>query len=266
MSLKKTASKKKDDVDDGTPRWMDSDYDESHKAEIEPLFGTGKVALQGEGDEEGDIESKSVNVSYGSVAPSSEDDDSDDDDDDDEEEMVVEEKPKVLLKSVAKPTTNTASRKLRNLLTATKSKTSSSTTKTKKKVREIVITERGKPEMPRPSCLVACFKFIEGFCIIVCMGLLASQIIPFFFIPLEELGLANACLKFYISLFCILFALVEGNVPIGPIRDASFLQTYVSFFFGVGEPHNREKWVFFFPSFDEVSGRFCREINGSCPK
>lgn len=184
--------------DETTPKWMDAEYDESHKAEIEPLFGTGKVALQGEDDDD-DIESSNP-VSYGAVAPRSSDDD---DGSDAHPKTVVTTSSSASSKSVVKkgPKTN---------------------------VREIVITESGKPEMPRPNCVVAFFNLIEGLGIIVCLALMASQVIPFILIPLDELGLANACLKVYISLFCVLFVLVEFDVPIGFLREASFLQSYVS--------------------------------------
>ena len=187
--------------DSKRPKWMDSEYDDTHKEEIKPLFGTGKVSLQGEGDNDDDLES-SRGVSYGAVAAS------DDDESDARQTTVISagssgSVKSVLVKKASKNTNNN-------------------------KVREIVITETGKPEMPRPNCLVASFKFIETVGFIVCLALLASQVIPFVLVPLDELGVANSCLKVYISLFSLLFALLECDVPITFLREASFLQNYVS--------------------------------------
>lgn len=175
---------------------MDSEHDELHKAEIEPLFGTGKVSLQGE-DIEADVESSTA-VTYGAVSARASDEE-----------------------SAAHQT---------SITTTASSAPSKSAVKdsAKKKVREIVITETGKPEMPRPNCLMASFNLIEGLTIMACIALMASQVIPFFFIPLDELGVAGSCLKVYISLFCVLFVLVEWDVPIGFLRQATFLQSYVS--------------------------------------
>ena len=190
------------------PKWMDSEYDETHKEEIKPLFGTGKVSLQGEGDDDNDDDLESSRgVSYGGVAASDDNDESD------------------ARQSTVNTTTSSTSNKSALFKRATKNANNNNNNN---KVREIVITETGKPEMPRPNCLVASFKFIETIAIIVCLALLASQVIPFVLVPLDELGVANSCLKVYISLFSLLFALLECDVPIPFLREASFLQNYVS--------------------------------------
>jgi hypothetical protein len=74
---------------------------------------------------------------------------------------------------------------------------------------------------------MATFHFIESLGVITCLALMGSQVIPLIVVPWSELGLANICLKAYIGLFCVLFVFIEWDVPLGFLRDASFLQTYV---------------------------------------
>lgn len=75
---------------------------------------------------------------------------------------------------------------------------------------------------------MASFNLIESLGVITCLALMASQIMPIVIIPLGKLGIANICLKIYISLFCVLFMVVEWDVPVVFLKHASFLQTYVS--------------------------------------
>lgn len=190
-------------MDEENPKWLDADYDDSHKAEVEPLFGTGTVSLQDATDGDDDVESNfgSKAGKYGAI--SSQEGDNDDESGAQESTVIT-------------------------AISSASSKSAAKNGKKNTKVRQIVITESGKPEMPRPNCFLAFFNLLEGLAMITCLALMASQIIPFIVVPFKELGWANACLKVYISLFCVLFVLVEWDMPIGFLRDASFLQTYVS--------------------------------------
>jgi hypothetical protein len=57
---------------------------------------------------------------------------------------------------------------------------------------------------------------------------MATQIIPLFFIPLEEVNAGGLVLKFYISIFCVVFILVEYDAPIGFLKESKVLQNYFS--------------------------------------
>jgi hypothetical protein len=197
------------------PSWMDRENDDSHKAEVEPLlFGTGNLSLH---DEDNNHKDQGVDVEqqfgkkadYGAVL--TEDSDAEDEGEHEVEHTVI-----------TSATSASGSSKQ-----SSKSGKGATKKKAKTKVRQIVITESGKPEIPRPSCLMATFHFIESLGVITCLALMGSQALPLIAVPWQELGVANTCLKVYIALFCVLFVMVEGDVPIRFLRDASFLQSYV---------------------------------------
>lgn len=197
---------------------MDAENDDSHKAEIEPLFGTGNLSLHdGEGDSNIknnkertiDVEQPSGKpASYGAVS-------TEQSDDEDEDEHEVEH------------TVITTATSASGGSSKVSSKAGNKKKQPKKVVRQIVITESGKPEMPRPNCLMATFHFVESLGVITCLALMASQVIPLVVVPFNELGVANVCLKVYIAVFCVLFVFIEWDAPFRFLRDASFLQTYV---------------------------------------
>lgn len=178
------------------PSWIDPENDESLKAEIEPLFGTGKIALEDDDLEEANVIQQ--RRAYGAI------------NDSDEEDPKIEETV-ITTASSASSKSGKASRG-----------------KSKPRVNKIVVTESGKPEMPRPNCLMGIFKFIETVGVVGSLALMTSQVIPLIVIPWDEIGLASLCLKIYVSLFCILFLLVEVDAPVSFLRNAAFLQTYFS--------------------------------------
>ena len=57
---------------------------------------------------------------------------------------------------------------------------------------------------------------------------MATQILPLFFLSIKEIGLAEMVQKVYVTLFCLLFSLVEWDVPVAFLKNASFLQAYFS--------------------------------------
>ena len=226
--------------EDKTLSWMEAEKDESHKAEVKPLlFGTGNLSLQdaaNKGDTFDVEQGPSKVVKYGATAnggDEEDDEDSDDEDSDDEDRDDEDDEETAGNDKAAEKTVITSAR------SATSSKQSSKASKKapapakkknpkSKKGRQIAMNESGKPEFPHRNCLMAAFHFIESVGVITCLALMGTQAIPLLMIPLDELGIANICLKIYISLFCILFVLVEWDVPIGFLKDASFLQAYVS--------------------------------------
>ena len=191
--------------DEPPPSWIDPENDDSHKAEIAPLFGTGKIALQ-DREYEDEIEASDEDdvilqpKSYGAIG------------DHDDEDPYIEE-------TVITAVSNESSKS---------GKASRRKSKPKPRVSKIVVTESGKPEMPRRNCLMGVFKFIETIGAVGSLALMASQVIPLIVVSWDEIGLASLCLKIYVSLFCVLFLLVEMDVPISFLRNAAFLQTYVS--------------------------------------
>lgn len=71
-------------------------------------------------------------------------------------------------------------------------------------------------------------QFIEAFSILSCATLMVTQIFPLFFIPLSEINPGALVLKFYISIFCVVFILVEYDAPIGFLKESQILQNYFS--------------------------------------
>jgi hypothetical protein len=57
------------------------------------------------------------------------------------------------------------------------------------------------------------------------LGLIATQIIPLALAPKSQ-GILDFALKVYVSLFCVLFLLVEFDAPF--VRKAQLLQMYLS--------------------------------------
>lgn len=192
------------------PSWMDAENDDSHKAEVEPLlFGTGNVTLE---DPKGDVEQGSKLAIYGALQ--NKDNEEEDSDEDEKAERTV--------------ITTTSASSSKQSSTPSKKAEPNKKKKPTKVVGKIVITESGKPEFPRRNFCMAAFSFVESLGVMTCLALMGSQALPLIMYPLDELGIANICLKVYISLFCVLFVLIEWDVPIGFLRDASFLQTYLS--------------------------------------
>ncbi|CAB9519007.1 expressed unknown protein (Partial), partial [Seminavis robusta] len=85
-----------------------------------------------------------------------------------------------------------------------------------------------KPHMPKRNWCVEYFRVVSTITGISSLGLLATQMIPLFFAPLKSQGYFDLALKFYVSLFCILFLLVESNAPIPFLRNSPILQTFIS--------------------------------------
>jgi hypothetical protein len=85
-----------------------------------------------------------------------------------------------------------------------------------------------KPERPQRKFLLDAFFFIEGCGVLTSFTLMLTQLIPLFFLPVHELGVVSLLLKVYISLFCLLFIMLEWDFPMSFLKKSRFLQTYFS--------------------------------------
>lgn len=171
-----------------------------HREETAPLlFGDGSIDLQ---DPDSPVKAAKTkgppkdvlanNKKYGSVHV--------DDDDNDEE----------------RATSTVASRSVR---------TETSDTLTKAAIM-------AKPHVPSQNPCLWLFHLLQGIGVIVCLCLLTTQILPLVLIPRKEImdriGPLAIALKAYISLFCILFMLVESDLPVPFVRSSNLLQRYMS--------------------------------------
>jgi hypothetical protein len=217
------------------PAWLNTENDDQHRAEVEPLlFGTGPLDLvdpqqeddgeQHHGDDNGnefedesDLETAVLSAAsgnskktYGSTASS----------------------PTSKSTGTPSPSPSKMWSKAKDKLwpmkrsEATKKKT---TTPTKEKhpnqtrfqeteeeydedeanpwhKSQITYSEKnGRPDRPhRPWCLDM-FYFVEAFAILTCLSLVVSQTLPLTLVPLKEIEPVDVVLKIYISLFSILF-------------------------------------------------------------
>jgi hypothetical protein len=167
----------------------------SHKAETAPLFGTGSLSLVDKNEEQ-DAENPNKTTTYG--ATDNKDTPSDEEDADAFTEVTAD------FSSSASPTKK----------------------KSKKGVAEL--SSGQKPGMPRRDCLLSVFQFMESFGVLTSLSLMATQILPIILIPFNEIGVMSLVLKVYVSVFCLLFILVEWDLPILFLRNAQFLQAYLS--------------------------------------
>ena len=90
------------------------------------------------------------------------------------------------------------------------------------------IQDDNTSQEPRRNVVLAAFNFIEGFGIVASISLLLTQLMPLFFAPVDEHGITDLVLKFYISIFCVLFIMVENDTPIPFIKKSTILQNYFS--------------------------------------
>ena len=165
-------------------------------SKVAPLFGTGSLTLidqeEDESTEDFPEAKRSQTGNYGSIDP--------------DEESGID--PKIAISALPGGSNHREKKTVR--------------------VSEIVITESGRPEVPRRNCLLALFNFIEGCGVLTSLCLMLTQVMPIILIPVDEIGAMSLVLKIYVSIFCLLFIMVECDVPITFLRNASFLQAYFS--------------------------------------
>lgn len=94
--------------------------------------------------------------------------------------------------------------------------------------KDSIIQKSSRPKKPRRSCCLRIFFVIELYALLSCLGLLLSQILPVVVMDVRQMEPVDLALKAYISLFSLLFMIVEYDPPIPFIRKAAFLQAYLS--------------------------------------
>jgi hypothetical protein len=89
-----------------------------------------------------------------------------------------------------------------------------------------------KPHMPNQNPCLWLFHLLQGVAVISALCLLVTQAIP---ITLDaktsepvQMNFLSVALKVYISLFCIIFVLIELNLNIPFLRSSELLQTFLS--------------------------------------
>ena len=221
----------KDEEQSEEPVWLSPDYDHLHKPvdETEPLFGSGKIPLEGEGNDDkqdGDVESQSH---YGSTES-------------------WQAKPSSTVSPVPSSKSGGGLSKGSNAKKGPKKK------KEKKKKppppppksifdepkddendgsafsdddNDTDLTLETKPHMPQRNWCLDFFRLVSAVTTVSSLALLATQLIPLFLAPNSQ-GYFDVALKVYCTLFCFLFIFVECDVPIPVIRESDLLQTYVS--------------------------------------
>jgi len=182
---------------DGDPSWVDPDNDpptaNDEDEEQMPLFGTGKLSLASPAvDQKG--ESK---ANYGSV----------------DEEEVSEETPRL-----AHHEDPFVADEAEDISTITGGDFEQSNKPTAPPM----------PQTPRQNPCLWLFHLIEGIAVIAFLCIVTIQALPLFLTSVRNIGILELGLKAYISFFCLLFIMVELDVPIGWLRDSSLLSIYFS--------------------------------------
>ena len=72
------------------------------------------------------------------------------------------------------------------------------------------------------------FHWFEGLATMSCIGILTTQLIPLVIVPLQQLGFLQTVLRIYISLFTVIFILIELRVPWVFLKNSYLLQRYFS--------------------------------------
>lgn len=87
----------------------------------------------------------------------------------------------------------------------------------------------GPPDRPGRSCTVKVFSAISTFALITHLTLIVTQVVPMFWVPLDENDWSFTALKIYLCIFAVIFMIVEVDHPRLPLfRNASFLTTFVT--------------------------------------
>jgi len=89
-----------------------------------------------------------------------------------------------------------------------------------------------KPHVPQINPCLWIFHLLQGVAVVASLCLLTTEILPLILIPrgdiMSKLGPLAIALRVYISLFCVLFVLVESDLPVPFIRESNLLQRFFS--------------------------------------
>ena len=90
----------------------------------------------------------------------------------------------------------------------------------------------GKPHVPRQNPCLWMFHFIQFTSCVASLCLVATQIIPLVILPSSEImtrtGALSIALKIYISVFCLMFVVVETDAPVPWIQQSALLIRFFS--------------------------------------
>lgn len=208
--------------DNHLPPWMDTKYDQEHQRSVssfldeeEPLlFGTGSIPTEEERGSGG----------YGTLSAVNADEDlevSIEELDDNEMSGGVEQSKPSAKSAAKKPSTR------RNY-----SSTQKSIEVKDDELSDLTGVPAGnRPRIPSQNPFLWLFHCVNGSAVVASLCLLTTQIIPFIVSPSNQVSTIfsalNLFLKFYITLICIVFLLVETDVPFPVIRNSIILQSFL---------------------------------------
>lgn len=249
------------EAEDFEPSWLDTENDQLHRKEVEPLiFGTGQLSLSDpdENDDAVNVNANANVIPYGNAdhQDNNKKEPKGDDDNVSETGWTVgtskskSAKPK---KQDYGSTGDTSRNSFWTLPTdATKpvikindndddsdgdgdnsdANNNDSTNADNGEVRSDanVLNDRpGRPDQPRQNFCVKIFSAITVFGLITNLSLIVSQVLPMFFYPLNEFQPTFLALKIYMCIFALIFIVVEvDNDRVPFFRDAVFLTTYAT--------------------------------------
>jgi len=98
--------------------------------------------------------------------------------------------------------------------------------------------EEGEPAKPSKNPCLHCLHFIQLVVVLDLLCILAAQILPLFFMTMPQIGRIQMVLRGYMTLFCLVFILVETRVPVPFLKESTLLTALMSrgflyTFFGV---------------------------------
>jgi len=80
---------------------------------------------------------------------------------------------------------------------------------------------------PHKPIMLRVFNLFETFGVITCLRLLVMQLAPLFFTPLDQFSWLQIWLRCYVSFCCLVFALVEIEVPLPFLQNNPLLQSWI---------------------------------------
>lgn len=220
------------------PSWMDSENDEGHREEVEPLlFGKGNLDLTDPDETDSPKKGSKTNSpkGYGSTESNSPkapkqsfwtldtpatSDPPPPTDEDSEPEHWADEKEGGSPKKGGSSGEDWANEDDDDVENGDDSPV----------MDEATFNEQtGRPRRPTRHCCLRMFNAIGTYAMITNLALLISQLLPLITIPWEENDLSYLVLKVYLCVFAIILFFVEVDHPAIPfLKKASFLRTFAT--------------------------------------
>ncbi|VEU45080.1 unnamed protein product [Pseudo-nitzschia multistriata] len=226
--------------EDNEPSWLDTEKDEQHRNEVEPLlFGTGKLSLNDPDENDGganafgvpgrstsDDASETVASSKGSSQPTKTPKKQD------YGSIDGERKSFWTLPTDATTPLKQSNKKAGDENPFAGASESSGNHKNNPAEKEADDSHgsnpgSGGPEPPPQNYCVKIFSTITVFALVTNLSMIVSQVLPMFLYPLDDFEPSLLALKIYMCVFAIIFIVVEvDNDSVPFFRDAVFLKTY----------------------------------------